>query len=191
MRLSDFNLHDLGHSVQIVGALFADAEKLYLVRFPDEQDDREVEFLDMTLTEWRKFLRQTDLLEVVADVKDASGKIVKAVVRKSQRQINQRVSWEVFRRDGYQCRYCGISGVPMTVDHLVLWEHGGPSTEDNLVTACRKCNKTRGNTLYPDWLKHPYYVSQSKKLSSTVREDNERLVGTITNIPIRRHKRSR
>ena len=61
-------------------------------------------------------------------------KLYKAVIRKCQRNIEQGVSWNVFRRDGYACRYCGNKEVPLTVDHLVLWEESGPSTEANLVS---------------------------------------------------------
>jgi 5-methylcytosine-specific restriction endonuclease McrA len=37
----------------------------------------------------------------------------------------------------------------------------GASVEDNLITACRKCNKTRGNMLYEDWLNSDYYKKVS------------------------------
>jgi len=93
---------------------------------------------------------------------DENGKFRKVIVRKSTRNISQEVSWRVFRRDKCKCRYCGNDKVPLTVDHLVLWEEGGPSIEDNLTAACKKCNKTRGNMQYADWLNSSYYRKVSQ-----------------------------
>ncbi|GAG09150.1 unnamed protein product, partial [marine sediment metagenome] len=83
----------------------------------------------------------------------------------------------------YKCRYCGRDDVPLTVDHLVLWEDGGPSIEENLVSACRKCNKKRGNTEYSDWLQHPYYLKVSAALLPCHQEKNEKLAPTLPGIP--------
>jgi 5-methylcytosine-specific restriction endonuclease McrA len=110
------------------------------------------------------------------------GTVTKAILRKSQRLIEQRVSWAVFKRDGYRCRYCGAEGVPLTVDHLVLWEDGGPSVEENLVSACRPCNKTRGNMSYGDWLHSRYYRQKSSKLTPEGREANDKLLSTLNSI---------
>jgi len=97
----------------------------------------------------------------------------------------------VFRRDGYKCCYCGRDDVPLTVDHLVLWEDGGPSTEQNMVSACKKCNKARGRTQYVDWLRHPVYLKVSGNLSPERRAANEALVGALNAIPKVMHTRSR
>lgn len=105
--------------------------------------------------------------------------------------LETKVSWKVFKRDGYACRYCGNDDVPLTIDHLVLWEEGGPSTVENLVSACKKCNRTRGNTPYADWLKHRYYLKVSKGLTADVRQQNDDLVATLDAIPRMVHKRSR
>jgi hypothetical protein len=148
--------------------------------------------LDMDRDDWARFIRQTDLLEV--EVLAATGdnkKLAKAVIRKSQRQISQGVSWQVYKRDGYRCRYCAAEGVPMTVDHLVLWEDGGPSIPENLVTACRRCNKTRGNTEYGAWLRHPYYRKVSRGLIMAAQEANEAVLHTLAAIPRMVHKPSK
>ena len=60
------------------------------------------------------------------------------------RTANWRLRNRIFTRDKYTCRYCGNSD--SNRDWLVL-EHvvpGGPSTDENLVTACRPCNKLKG-----------------------------------------------
>jgi 5-methylcytosine-specific restriction endonuclease McrA len=62
----------------------------------------------------------------------------------ARRTANWRLRNEIFDRDNYTCRYCGVSDYPR--DWLVL-EHvipDGPTDIDNLVTACRPCNKKKG-----------------------------------------------
>lgn len=192
MKLDDLNLHDVGVTIGLVGAVFADTETSYLCMFPDqdvfESDTRQ---LRMNLEDWQKFMRQLDLREVEVLQRDTGGKLVKSILRKSQRVIDSRVSWAVYMRDSYRCRYCGREGIPMTVDHLVLWEEGGPSIEDNLVTACRKCNKARGNTQYADWLMSPYYARVSANLPGKVINANQVVAATLDNIPRRYSERSR
>lgn len=210
MKLKDINLLDVGNTIQIVGAVYAGNGKLLLCMFPDDRGhimDGEgntctefitsagerliAETLDMDHADWETFLRQTDIMETEILQKASDGTIAKAIVRKGNRMIAQDVSWQVFRRDGYACRYCGNDKTPLTVDHLVLWENGGPSTVANLLSACKKCNKTRGNTEYADWLQHPYYKQVSKALSPAQREANAALLPTLDAIPRLVHKPTR
>lgn len=185
MRFEDLDLREVGHTIQIAGAIFniKDGPSLFLP-FPGEEvaaGGNSVLLMDSE--QWQQFLFQSDILETSALVEDESGKIVKAIVRKSQRQVDQRVAWAVYRRDEFKCRYCGVEDMPLTVDHLVLWEDGGPSTKENLVAACKKCNRTRGNTPYSEWLHSPYYLKRSAKLNTRTVLANEELVGTLSSIP--------
>ncbi|AHM63083.1 HNH endonuclease [Flammeovirgaceae bacterium 311] len=50
----------------------------------------------------------------------------------------------VFRRDGFQCQYCG-SSKDLTLDHVVPRSRNGKSNWTNLVTACKRCNTRKGN----------------------------------------------
>lgn len=56
--------------------------------------------------------------------------------------------WAVFKRDHFQCGYCGVylnnESVP-TLDHIVPQNHGGISSWENCVTACFPCNNKKGN----------------------------------------------
>lgn len=56
--------------------------------------------------------------------------------------VSKRVRFEVLRRDGHTCRYCGATapGATLTVDHVVPTALGGTDSPSNLVTACRECN---------------------------------------------------
>lgn len=51
----------------------------------------------------------------------------------------------VLERDGYVCRWCGAPATE--ADHYPVSRHrGGPSTVENMVAACRRCNASRGAT---------------------------------------------
>jgi hypothetical protein len=194
MKLSELNIYDIGNKIGLVGAVFGDEHSTYLALFPDQEIKDNQEVLDLDTEDWKKLLRQTDLLEVEVLQHTEHGKMSKAILRKTQRLIEARISWNVFRRDGYTCRYCGRNDVPLTVDHLVLWEEGGPSIEENLVAACKKCNKTRGMMQYADWLESPYYKRVSKDISLGGIDwqlRNQKLVATLDAIPRNTHQRSR
>jgi len=217
MKLQDINLLEVGDTIHMVGAVWSGGGKMYLTLFPEDRgtvyasqhqvrftqedawddvsfkgaDVHEVHTLDMDSDDWAKFLRQTDLLETEVLTKASDGTLAKVILRKSQRNIEAGVSWRVFKRDGYACRYCGKDDLPLTVDHLVLWEVDGPSIKANLMSACKKCNKTRGRTPYAEWLKHPHYVKVSAALTPDQREANVKLLETLDVIPVNTHQRSR
>lgn len=51
--------------------------------------------------------------------------------------------FDVFVRDEFRCRYCGRSvddRIVLHVDHVIPRSQGGPTTLENLVTACSDCN---------------------------------------------------
>lgn len=51
----------------------------------------------------------------------------------------------IFKRDGYQCQYCGNRSRFLTVDHVIPKVRNGNDTWENLVTACVECNKYKGD----------------------------------------------
>lgn len=56
----------------------------------------------------------------------------------------------ILLRDGFVCCYCGCdlrsaSPAEVTLDHLLPRCHGGGNENENLVTACRSCNSSRGD----------------------------------------------
>lgn len=185
MEFKDLDLETVGREVLLTGGVWSADGKVYVCLFPELGADEEydLDVLHMTTEDWKLLIRQSDLMETEVLEKAKDGKLTKTIARKCQRQIEQGINWNVFRRDGYACRYCGNDQVPLTVDHLVLWEEGGPSIEENLVSACRKCNKVRGNTQYDEWLKHPRYLATSKDLTPEVRAANEAILGTLDRIP--------
>lgn len=66
--------------------------------------------------------------------------------RRGSRSPSQGLRFEVLRRDGFRCVYCGRSAaeVPLTADHGVAWSQGGATVLDNLRAACADCNLGKG-----------------------------------------------
>lgn len=62
---------------------------------------------------------------------------------------------QIFARDDYTCRYCGNRGVRLECDHVFPVSKGGLSEPDNLVTACYRCNRSKGAKTLSEW-RRPY-----------------------------------
>jgi len=56
-------------------------------------------------------------------------------------EINRK---NVIKRDQAKCQYCG-SRNSLTIDHVVPKSRGGLDTWENLITACVRCNNSKGN----------------------------------------------
>jgi 5-methylcytosine-specific restriction endonuclease McrA len=54
---------------------------------------------------------------------------------------------ELIERDGPACVWCGreLWRRDLTVEHVVPRSRGGHTTPDNVLVACRACNKRRGS----------------------------------------------
>jgi hypothetical protein len=57
--------------------------------------------------------------------------------------IRKSIRFEVFKRDGFQCAYCGKAPpqVCLEVDHVDPKTDGGSDDINNLITACFDCNR--------------------------------------------------
>ena len=54
----------------------------------------------------------------------------------------------IYLRDGLACAWCGEGiedGVKLTLDHLTPHSRQGSNDQTNLVTACHRCNSSRGS----------------------------------------------
>jgi hypothetical protein len=62
----------------------------------------------------------------------------------------------IYLRDGFRCMYCGrglrnASRREVTLDHLVPRCEGGNNRNENLVTACLRCNSQRGKKAWEEY----------------------------------------
>ena len=63
-----------------------------------------------------------------------------------RKAISTKARFEVFKRDGFTCQYCGATPPKaiLHVDHIVPVAEGGGNEDTNLVTACDRCNLGKG-----------------------------------------------
>jgi hypothetical protein len=59
-----------------------------------------------------------------------------------RKSVSKRTRFEVFKRDGFTCRYCGRTPAssPLEIDHIVPVASGGDNSMGNLLTSCWDCN---------------------------------------------------
>lgn len=71
--------------------------------------------------------------------------------------LSKRERFEVLRRDDFTCQYCGRKApeVVLEVDHVFPVSCGGGNEMENLVTACRECNRGKG-VLHVDCFENKY-----------------------------------
>ncbi len=52
----------------------------------------------------------------------------------------------LFARDDHRCQYCGTEQPvhKLSLDHVVPRSHGGPTTWENIVACCLRCNSRKG-----------------------------------------------
>lgn len=81
----------------------------------------------------------------------------------------------VYKRDGFQCVYCG-SKEKLTIDHVIPRSKGGRDSWKNLATACESCNSKKGDTVIeiPKGIKlfRPHHLMMlSKHMGIIVRDE--------------------
>lgn len=85
---------------------------------------------------------QPSLADVIEAMEKRWEAIIKERTPKSPR-LAVGLRFDVFMRDDFRCRYCGVSvddGAILHADHVIPESKGGPTTLENLVTACIDCN---------------------------------------------------
>lgn len=191
----------IGHHINFSGIILHNnkTNKQFLLYFPNiEEEDLNsngtpvYQSIHMDLDSWTQVTKQMDMVQTEILAED-EGKIVKTMFRKSQRIIDRRIQWSVFARDNFKCRYTGQTGIPLTVDHIDLWEKGGATIPENLLTSSHKANKLRGNIPYEEWIVSPEYARISRDLTPAEKEANLRVVDTLPSLRRKRqiHKRKR
>jgi len=83
--------------------------------------------------------------------------------------ISKKSRFEVFKRDGFKCQYCGRSApeVILEVDHIKAVANKGKSDIMNLITSCRDCNRGKGKITLSD-------NSEIKKQKKQLEDINEK-----------------
>lgn len=63
--------------------------------------------------------------------------------------LSVRTRFEIFKRDGFTCRYCGrrAPDVLLELDHIIPRAAGGTDDLENLITSCSDCNRGKSDRL--------------------------------------------
>lgn len=61
--------------------------------------------------------------------------------------VSTRRRFEIFKRDGFTCQYCGQKPPSTTLecDHIQPSSKGGGDEEENLITSCFECNRGKSD----------------------------------------------
>jgi CRISPR/Cas system Type II protein with McrA/HNH and RuvC-like nuclease domain len=104
-------------------------------------------------------------------------------VYKYVNQIIQKVPLSrenVYRRDNFECVYCGDNNrKTLTLDHVIPQSKGGKDSWDNLVTACRRCNGEKSNLTLEEYGKEipqprrPHYLMLMKQVHNEIPKEWE------------------
>ena len=64
-----------------------------------------------------------------------------------RKNISKRIRFEVFKRDGFRCQYCGAvpPSVTLEIDHIIPVSKRGTNNIENLVTSCWACNSGKSD----------------------------------------------
>jgi 5-methylcytosine-specific restriction endonuclease McrA len=83
----------------------------------------------------------------------------------------------IYRRDNYECVYCGCSNQrTLTLDHVIPQSKGGKDAWDNLVTACRPCNHAKADLTLEEYgkeipePKRPHYLMLMRSMTYIPKE---------------------
>lgn len=95
----------------------------------------------------------------------------------ARKPISKRTRFDIFKRDGFVCLYCGSHPpeVTLEVDHVVAIANGGTNHPANLATSCENCN--RGKSAVPLSIIPSAVASTLKAESKRMREREEQLRG--------------
>lgn len=139
---------DVGNYIQIAGVIWQAGGKEILMFLPGmgslEHPHNEAMELYPDVEEWSQIIQHSDdpsIFEL-----DENGH-VKVIHRKVRHQISGAVQQKIWALDGCKCMFClrKMGEIQLTIDHFEPLETGGKNDESNYLTACRKCNKRKGN----------------------------------------------
>jgi hypothetical protein len=63
---------------------------------------------------------------------------------------------------GRRCAYCGVTGVPLQIEHIQPRSRGGTNRVSNLTLACKACNERKGNQTAAEF-GYPQIAAQARQ----------------------------
>lgn len=143
---------DVGEQITIAGIVLQGPKDTTILHMPDTNvsDINGVINLRPTTEEWSNFIQHSDDPQVF--IRDKTGGL-KATMRKIRYVISGAVQQKIWAADNFSCVYCTkkMGDIQLTIDHFMPLELGGDNNPSNYLSACRKCNKDKGNLSPQQW----------------------------------------
>ncbi|MDY0096219.1 MAG: HNH endonuclease [Candidatus Vecturithrix sp.] len=86
---------------------------------------------------------QSDLFEI--DVSSENGRRLRSPDWAIKR-------FQAFLFDDFTCQYCGAKTDDLECDHIIPVVRGGGDEFANLITACARCNRSKGSKTMTEWI---------------------------------------
>lgn len=104
--------------------------------------------------------------------------------KRNRKQISSKLRFEILKRDGFKCVYCGIpsSKTQIHIDHVKPFSSGGGCDIKNLVTSCSTCNQGKQDVSLED--------NSYLKIKSIINNINEHSIITYSDVDMDDLKRT-
>ena len=113
-------------------------------------DDAAGDFQTFSFTQWRDFSAQQPHPESIATVsfKIRIPRVILLVLfdRLPKKEV-KFTRHNIFERDRNTCQYCGqvFDRKDLNLDHVIPRDRGGPTSWENIVCSCVRCNTQKAN----------------------------------------------
>ena len=113
-------------------------------------DDAAGDFHTFSFSQWRDFSAQQPHPETIATVsfKIRIPRVILLVMfdRLPKKEV-KFTRHNIFERDRNTCQYCGqvFDRKDLNLDHVIPRDRGGPTTWENIVCSCVRCNTQKAN----------------------------------------------
>ena len=79
-----------------------------------------------------------------------------------KRNAKQQFRQQIFEAWNHTCAYC--CALADTLDHVKPRHKGGATVANNLVPACKNCNRKKGSEDWRDWFNRQMFWSEDRAL---------------------------
>jgi hypothetical protein len=149
--MHDYGIHTLSDRAFRVWIYLRCAESYFGGCFPDDKDV--AYYCRIHPLTFKAAIKE--MLEAKVIERSPDGRLANIARPNEAARVNalewMKIRAEVFERDDYTCTYCGVRGGKLECDHILPHSRGGPSTLENLTTACFSCNRSKLDKTLEEW----------------------------------------
>ena len=93
------------------------------------------------------------------------------LVELTPKLAKRRYRQSIYEAWDYCCGYCNAPAT--SLDHIIPKFNSGSSKRDNLIPACRTCNRDKGSLKMEEWYKNQKFFSKEKldKIYEWIKQD--------------------